>query len=206
MMKIKSVMTCIIVGVSLCNLAWADSTGTAQLSAVFTNVKTLQGAFKQTLYDQQHHVLDVSQGDFIIQRPNQFRWQVATPMAQLTVTDGKTVWVYQPDLEQVTKSHLTQQIGQTPLAILSGSTEALSSNFNITATDAEHFTLVAKNDSGGFAKILLTMHGSAPVRMELFDNLDQTTVLDFSKVSVNKTFKSSIFTFVIPKGVDVVQN
>jgi outer membrane lipoprotein carrier protein len=181
------------------------SSAAEQLVSIFSRLTTIQGDFTQTVYAQKGQVISVSKGTFKIRRPNQFYWNVNTPMKQLTIADGKNVWLYQPDLEQVTESLMTKKIGQTPLAILSGSSEALLNNFNVVKNSTNHFSLTAKTINSNFHKITLTISGGSPQQMQLFDSLNQKTVLAFSKVGVNHSLNKNAFQFTVPKGVDVIK-
>lgn len=198
----KILLTTLLIG--LLGNSFANSAA-QQLVSIFSKLTTLQGNFTQTVYTQKGQVISVSKGTFKIRRPNQFYWNVNTPMKQLTVADGKHVWLYQPDLEQVTETLMTKKIGQTPLAILSGSSKALLANFNVTKAGANQFNLRAKTANSNFHRISLTMNQGTPQRMQLFDSLNQKTVLAFSKVGVNHQLNKNAFQFIIPKGVDVIK-
>jgi outer membrane lipoprotein carrier protein len=181
------------------------NTASEKLAAIFKPVTTITGQFTQTVYDQNGQAIAKSNGDFSIQRPNHFRWSVNNPMQQLTIADGKKLWLYQPDLLQVTVSPMTQKIGHTPLAILSGSTTALNSTYSITQQSAKQFTLVAKQQNNTFTKIVLLFAGARIEQMQLFDSLNQKTIIDFSNVKLNASINNNAFKFAIPKGVDVIK-
>ena len=176
-----------------------------QLTSVFKHINTLSGQFVQTVFDADNQPIATSKGSFAVQRPDKFNWSVTTPLRQITVADGKTVWLYQPDLKQVTKTAMTQKIGQTPLAILSGSTTALQNNFTISRRATGEYQLTAKRGEASFKKIVLRLKANVPSQMTLYDSLGQRTVLQFFKVRVNQAFKQKHpFELNLPKGVDVV--
>src|SRR5690606_27744491 len=50
--------------------------------------------------------------------PRMFRWEYEQPFPQLIVADGNDVWVYDPDLEQVTVRPQGREEQQSPLAVL----------------------------------------------------------------------------------------
>ena len=180
--------------------------GSDALIKMFSNINSISANFKQTVYDQNGNALSVSTGSLLIARPDKFRWNMTAPMTQLSVGDGKQVWTYQPDLEQVSVNPMTAQIGQTPLAILSGSVSALTQYFTIQATSNQTFKLMAKDPNAPFSEVDLQFNGSLISSMTLIDSLDQKTVLSFSNVKNNLAVLASQFTFVVPQGVDVVNN
>jgi outer membrane lipoprotein carrier protein len=178
---------------------------------LFQNLTTIQGHFKQSLYNQKNILISESSGDFLIQRPDRFIWDVTEPMAQKTVSDGKTLWIYQPDLEQATKTAVTQQIGKTPLAILSGSVTALTNAYIIESDtpnkkNHEVFKFTAKDENGSFKTVKLFFHDNTLEEMQLFDNLGQQTQIQFISVQTNQPIKETVFNFVPPKGTDIISN
>lgn len=172
---------------------------------LFSNTQTISGKFTQTVYDQSGKSLAKSSGNFIIQRPNKFRWDVKTPMQQLTIADGNKIWLYQPDLMQVTVSRMTQKVGQTPLAILSGSSAALQNNFLIRSNGNNGYKLISKVNQSPFKVIMLYFVNNKISQMQLYDNLGQKTQINFSGVTSNESVSNNAFRFRVPKGVDIIR-
>ena len=59
-------------------------------------------------------------GTLAYRKPGKMRWEYAPPNQQVLVTDGKTVWLYDPLLESVTEQPLTEVTEGTPLRFLLG--------------------------------------------------------------------------------------
>lgn len=194
-----------LMGLMLFNSVNANQ-ASENLANQFKAVSTIQGDFTQVVYSQNKQVLASSKGNFKIKRPNQFRWNAITPLQQLTIADGKTIWLYQPDLEQVTESVMTSRIGHTPLAILSGSSSALSQSYTITQSATDSYQLIAKSATDAFHKILITIKDKKISEMDLYDTLGQKTKVMFSKVQLNSPINKNAFQFVAPKGVDVIKS
>jgi len=181
---------------------------TDHLVKIFQGIDTIKGNFTQTIIGQDGKtVIATSKGNFILQRPDHFRWNVITPPKQLTVADGKHIWQYQPDLQQVTISPMSQKIEQTPLAVLSGSAKALGGNYRITQTDdGNTFILTSKHANTEFHRIELTIRANKIKCMILFDSLGQKTEFIFNHIVLNKRLPAKTFKFTAPKGVDVIRN
>ncbi len=62
----------------------------------------------------------------------------------------------------------------------------------------------AARESGGYAQIRLGFAGSRLKRMDLRDNLNQTTRIGFKNAERNPNLDPSLFTFTLPPGVDVL--
>lgn len=198
-------MSSLLVAISF--VSAADQKAAENLILIFNKTNTIQSKFKQEVKDGSEQIISTSIGTMIIQRPNRFRWETNTPMRQLAIADGQQIWVYQPDLEQVTISPMSHEIGQTPLAILSGSTASLEQNFTIQQKDLHEFILTARKNAVPFHTVILIFDAEQRLtQMQLKDELGQTTVLYFIDFRLNPVIAKNSFTFVIPKGIDVIHN
>ena len=93
----------------------------ARVDAYLATLSTLTADFVQVVQDKQGQVTERAAGTLSISRPNRFRWDYQQPYVQTIVADGKKLWLYDPDLEQVTVRSLEQGLGATPAMLLSGS-------------------------------------------------------------------------------------
>lgn len=202
MKKFRLISILLLTLIAHCSFANSPSN---KLANLFSSVNTIQGHFTQTVFGQDDHAMATSKGIFIIKRPNQFRWNVVSPMQQLTIADGQRIWLYQPDLQQVTVSQMRKSMGHTPLAILSGSTNVLKQSYVITQPNSSTFNLKSKTQNSPFQTIILTFAQQKITQMQLFDALGQKTIINFADVSLNAAIKKNAFQFVVPKGVDVIK-
>ena len=185
----------------------SSASAASNLINIFNKTNVISSNFKQIVKDSSGQIIATSTGTMIIQRPNRFRWDTQTPMAQLAIADGQQVWLYQPDLEQVTISKMSHEIGQTPLAILSGSTASLQQNFAIDQVNANEFILTARKNAVPFHQVILLFDKQEHLtQMQLKDELGQTTVLYFTELKLNAAVPKNSFTFAVPKGVDIIRN
>ncbi|MFV1993326.1 MAG: outer membrane lipoprotein chaperone LolA, partial [Acidiferrobacterales bacterium] len=75
---------------------------TGLLERFFNNVRTYQADFTQVVMDAEGNSIQESSGRFWIKRPGKFRWDYKKPFTQKIIGDGKKVWIYDPELKQVT--------------------------------------------------------------------------------------------------------
>ena len=121
--------------VSLTTTAQAASDARDKLNKFFTGVSTMQGSFVQQLYDKNGKVTETAKGSLVLQRPGRCRWVYSQPEPQQIVSDGKNIWIYDQELDQVTVKPLTQSVGATPAAILMQK-QIPDSQFKVTDMDA----------------------------------------------------------------------
>ncbi|WP_449280140.1 outer membrane lipoprotein chaperone LolA [Luteimonas changyuni] len=178
------------------------------LAAFSTGLKGLDGQFEQKLYDLDGRLKETSSGRVALSAPRLFRWEYATPYEQLIVADGDKVWVYDPDLEQVTVRAQGPEEQNSPLAALVDPAK-LERDFNVRqGAESEGLSWLQLSprdaDQASFSSARLGFKGASLVRMEVVDTLGQRTEVTFSGWKRNPAFDSGTFRFVAPAGVDVV--
>lgn len=187
--------------------ATIDEMGEKLVNNFITNVITLQGRFEQSLIDTEGIVVEESSGTLELERPARFRWSYNEPYEQWLIADGRNVWSYDLDLQQVTVKPQQQALANTPALLLGGSEDALE-QFNFGGTTVEEVTtwvrLEPKNSDNGFNRIELGFIDEKLQRMIFFDNLEQTTLVALHDVIINESIDAERFEFYVPAGVDVV--
>ena len=178
------------------------------LDAFSKGLKGLDGSFEQKLYDLDGRLKETSKGRIALSAPRLFRWEYATPYEQLIVADGEKVWVFDPDLDQVTVRPQGPEEQNSPLAALVDPAR-LERDFNVREggeADGLSWLLLSPRDAeqASFSSARLGFSGQALVRMEVVDTLGQRTELVFSGWKRNPAFDRATFRFVPPAGVDVV--
>ena len=181
--------------------------GTDRLHAFFKEVQSLRGDFTQTVFDQYMKVKERAQGNLALQRPGKFHWYYQAPYHQLIVANGKKVWIYDSELEQVTVKKLDEAVGNTPAQLLS-SGEGLERGFAIaeigSKDNLEWVELTPREKDASFERVRLGFDQHDLRIMELVDNFGQTTRLEFSHLQHNPRLAATLFEFTPPPDVDVV--
>ncbi|KRW68538.1 outer membrane lipoprotein chaperone LolA [Pseudomonas sp. GD03855] len=188
--------------------AHADQAASTQrLTGLLNQAETLTGRFSQLSLDGGGTQLQETSGELALKRPGQFRWHTDAPMEQLLVSNGKKVWLYDPDLEQVTIQELDQRLTHTPALLLSGDVSTISENFEVSHKEAGEvvdFTLKPKAKDTLFDNLRLSFRNGVINDMQLIDSVGQRTNILFMGVKMNQPLKADLFTFDIPEGADVI--
>ena len=178
-----------------------------KLRQFLDGTKTLRADFTQMVVAKNGKKPQISSGVMMFSRPGKFRWEVVKPYAQLLVGDGEKVWIYDPDLLQVTVKKVDAAIGSTPAALLVGG-DALEKNFTLaeagTREGLDWVEAIPKSPDSGFEKLQLGFEGNELKGMQLQDNFGQTTSLAFSRIEHNPSIAATQFRFTPPAGVDVI--
>ncbi|MFG0807061.1 outer membrane lipoprotein chaperone LolA [Pseudomonas fluvialis] len=187
--------------------AYADA-ASARLSDLLGKAETLSGRFSQLTLDASGTHLQEATGQMELKRPGLFRWHTDAPLEQLLVSNGQQVWLYDPDLEQVTIQQLDQRLTHTPALLLSGDVSKIGENFTIEfkeAGDVVDFILRPKARDTLFDTLRLSFRSGLINDMQLIDSVGQRTNILFMGVQLNQPLAAERFTFEIPAGVDVIQ-
>ena len=193
--------------------AWAG--GMESLEAFVKNVKSGRADFTQTVTapakEGQPSRAKVSTGTFEFQRPGQFKFDYKKPFAQTIVADGKTLWLYDADLNQVTQRAQAQALGSTPAALIAAAPDlrALQADFTLEAAPErdglQWVKATPKAKDGQLQGIQVGFQGEALAALEIQDSFGQRSVLKFSKVEVNPALGAGAFAFKAPAGADVLK-
>lgn len=188
--------------------AYADAADVASLTKLLSPVQSMSGNFTQQITDAEGETIQSSEGTFELQKPGKLRWETSAPYSQLLVANGDKLWLYDPDLEQVTIKTVDQSLQQTPAAILSGNVDQLQERYEITlesrTASEEVYRFLPLQNQDEFESLVLRFSNATLSTLELHDSLGQTTAIAFKQVASNPVINSANFTFIPPPGTDVL--
>jgi outer membrane lipoprotein carrier protein len=196
------------IGIAACAFA-ADFT---PLDRYLDGLKSLRAEFAQTLVDSRNQVVDRSTGTLVVLRPGKFRWEV-TPQgakkenAQLLVADGRNVWFFDRELEQVTVKPEDAALSSTPAMLLSGAGDFRKSFTVESAGERDGLEWVLVEPRGAeadFRRALLGFKQAQLTRMIIDDKLGQTATVEFKSIARNEPVAPADVSFAPPAGVDVI--
>lgn len=190
---------------------------TSTLKSLLNKLNTLDTNFQQIVFSVEGEELQQASGQLQAMRPGKVRWSTLPPMEQLVVSDSETLWIYDPDLEQVTIRSFDQDLSKTPAALFIGNLDALEQTYKIyqeeikgesTPTEQSvtlsQFILIPRNKENLYTKIVLGFTGNTPVSMSLWDTLEQKTHIVFVDLQLNQPIAPEAFYFTPPEGTDII--
>lgn len=150
-------------------------------------------------------------GKLSFKRPGKMLWLYEEPKGQFVLADGKHLYFYQPDQNQVIKSPLKNAFrGDIPLSFLLGLGN-LKKDFNATLKASEenqHILLLQpKGEAGGYSEILIGVNKATSdiLWVSVRDAVNNLTTLRFANMRKGVGIKDSLFEVQIPKGADIVE-
>jgi len=188
------------------NASAADA-ARARLDAFSKDLRAISGSFEQTVADANAGKTKTSRGTLALKAPRQFRWETTTPFKQTIIAYGDKVWVYDPDLEQVSVRAQGTEEAHSPLTVL---TDLSQLDHDFTASEqGEHdgltwLRLKSKDKEPQFEYADLGFDAGGLTRMTFKDTLGNSTEIHFSGWQRNAKLAGDTFKFTPPKGVDVI--
>jgi outer membrane lipoprotein carrier protein len=150
-------------------------------------------------------------GKLTFKRPGKMLWRYEEPKGQIVLADGKNLYFYQPEQNQVIKSPLSNAFrSDIPLSFLLGLGN-LKKDFSVALKGADEnqyvLRLEPKGDLGGFSEVLLGVsRGTSDILwVSVRDAASNLTTIRFSAMRKGIGVQESLFRFQLPDGVDVVE-
>ena len=177
-------------------------------NALFVKISALDNMhadFTQVLRDTNQGQLQKSTGQVWIKKPSYFKWQILSPNKQLLVSNGKKLWNYDEDLEQVTVQKVPTDISQAPyLLLLSGNESVLTKVFSISTLSEDSYRLKPKEGANSLIQYVdMRFSGKKLTELVIQSETSQSTVITFNHISF-QTIPEHNFYFTAPKGVDIL--
>ena len=191
----------------------ANASGIEQFKNFLSSTRSARGDFAQVQVKQEAgekiRMGTPAMGTFLFSKPGKFIWNYKKPYEQTLQSDGKMLYIYDKDLNQVTTKKLGAALGASPAAILFGSTD-IEKNFTLsengTRDGMEWMQATPKDKESTFQRINIGMQNNVPVAMELYDALGQLSLIKLTRFEKNPPLKTDTFKFIMPKGADLFEN
>ena len=193
----------------------AGAAGLDSLEAFVKSAKTGRAEFSQVVTspakEGQTARSKSSSGTFEFFRPSRFRFVYRKPFEQTIVADGKTLWLYDVDLNQVTARKQSAVLASSPAALIASAPDlkALQADFNLSAApdkDGLEWVLASpKAKDGLLQSVRVGFKGADLSVLEMVDSFGQRSVMTFTDLRINAPLDAATFQFKPPAGADLIQ-
>jgi len=211
----------LLLGVALAPLL-AVSPATAQaledvvknVEGAYTKVQDLRADFLQAAFNKSLGQDIKSEGTVYLKKGGKMRWEYKTPAPQQIVSDGKTLWVYTPELNQVNKGEAPKALAGPAGSFLAGLGK-LREEFTVrfanpsTKTDQSGryvLDLIPKQPTPLLTRLVLHVDPKDSIVRQavIYDQLQNTVTMTFTRVAINTGLADALFAFSPPSGAAVV--
>lgn len=180
-----------------------------KLEQFLEGLESFSAAFEQELIGEDGEVIEKSVGVMYLKRPGKFHWNYHEPYSQYLISDGKNLWVYDEDLEQVTVRDITGSMEDTPAAVLGGDVD-IDKHYVVVddekAGELDWLELTPRDTESQYETLRLGFQNDRIAAMVLFDSFGQETRITFLDSQRNPELDTSLFRFEPPDDVDVIDD
>ncbi len=189
-------LTLFVLALCLGQVTLADKPDAAtRLQARLAPLTEISGAFQQRIYDDRGELLQQSSGEFALQRPNRLRWHTLEPYEHLVITDGEILLRWEPDLEQLNREPVSDDMMATPAMILGEGGHQLRDRYQIRSRrqgDQERFVLVPRQESP-FTELSIVFESEQLSGIEMMDSLGQRTDIILNELKTDSPLPADTF-------------
>jgi outer membrane lipoprotein carrier protein len=184
------------------------------LEGAYGRLTDLRAEFSQTSFNKSLNATIPAQGALYLKKGGKLRWEYTEPTKQEIVSDGKTLWVYTPDLNQVNTGPAPEALAGPAGSFLAG-LGRLREHFGVRVlnpaqpVDGEGHVvldLAPKRPLPTLSRLILAVEPQAWEirRAVVYDQFENTVTMRFTRVAVNSGLNDRLFSFVPPPGVATV--
>lgn len=197
MMKKWLVAGCLLSGI-ISTAARADAAG--DLQGRLSKVNSFHASFSQTVTSADGAAVQEGEGELWLKRPNLFNWQTTSPDESVLVSDGKTLWFYNPFVEQVTATWLKDATGNTPFMLITRNDASDWRQYDV-RQKGDDFELTPKSANGNLKQFAISVTASGTIKKFTATEQDGQRSTYELKNQQNGAVDSAKFTFTPPQGV-----
>ena len=182
----------------------------------FASMRTMSAKFKQTFHDVGMEDSEKSTGKVKMKKRLMMRWTYDPPDEQVIVSNGKNLYLYIPDENQVLVEKIGNVINTSSPALFLAGEYALKEIFTIRLATGENkdriskdirLELIPKKESISVTRILIGVDSKNwRIRsISIIDWADNRTDIEFFDIAINGDMNDDSFNFKTPKGVETVK-
>ena len=217
MLKSMRVMT---LGIFLFLLSGAQGspldTDISQIQKTYDTIRDIQAYFVQESVVKSWNAEQVqkAQGKVFFKKEGKMFWDYQEPAPQQIISDGSTLWFYEPEDKQVTVTTIGAGFPSQISADLLNGNAQLKRDFDVTemTSPAEGnagtlvLQLIPRSSQHNLSKILLRLDKKTFLiyQTEVYDLFDNLTRITFSQIQIDTNLADTLFTFTPPPGVEML--
>ena len=176
----------------------------------YEKVLTFEAEFTQKSYVKMMDKTQNIKGTVSLKKPGKMKWAYGAPDKQVLISNGKTLWHYVAEEEQVTKVPIESiYSSNTPALFLAGQGNLIKT-FNVESISLEtnpiSISLTPKKDDQALTRLQLFANKKnyQITGSTVYDKLGNKTEIYFSKIKTNKDIPEKTFEFQVPPDVEIL--
>ncbi len=158
--------------------------------------------FDQQVTDSENTLLHSASGKLVFKQPGKFIWQIDQPEQELLISNGETLWWYNPFLEQVSIFDAQDAVATTPFALLVSQKDETWNQFTITKLESGFMIRPKDANNSQVSQLAVYFDDFVLKQIVITDRTQQTSAYMLKQQAFNKTLGVN-FDFEIPVDIDI---
>lgn len=173
----------------------------SELINKLSEIEQFSALFEQEVIDNAGNVLQRGGGDLAVKRPNLVHWNTTSPDESLIVSDGKSIFLFDPFIEQVTAYKLDGAIANTPILLITTNNKSLWEQYSVSRTSKNNYVIHANDVNSRIKTLEINFNDKSELSGFTFlDVTGQLSKVLLKNVNLSPNLAPSLFTFIIPEG------
>lgn len=174
----------------------------SDLQQRLNKVSSFHASFTQKVTDSSGANVQDGEGELWVKRPSLFNWHMTAPDESIIISDGKSLWFYNPFVEQATVSLLQNATSNTPFMLIARNQSSDWQQYNI-KQNGDDFVLTPKASNGNLKQFTINVGRDGTIhQFSAVEQDDQRSSYQL-KSQQNGAVDAAKFTFTPPQGVTV---
>ena len=201
----------------------SDASSGGSLDSVIVNIQKSYDAIKdfKAQFVQESVVkswnarqVQKAEGSVYFKKEGKMFWDYQTPTPQQIISNGKILWFFEPEDEQVTVTEVTDGLQSQISADLLNGNAHLTRDFKVTEITKEEdvqagtivLELIPRASQNNLSKIIMRLNSKnfRIYQTEVYDLFENLTRITFSQIQIDTNLNDSLFTFTPPSGVEIL--
>ena len=185
---------------AMASMAWANAD--IELQNRLNKVSVLSADFTQTVMSANGSNVQQGNGKLRINRPNVFRMDTKSPQETQIIADGKTLWFYDPFVEQVTANWVKDAVNNTPFVLLTSNDKSHWAQYTVEQKD-DRFVLKPKVKNSNIKQFDIRIDPNGVLKGFSTIEKDGQSNQYILRNITNQNLDGSLFKFTVPKGIEL---
>ena len=199
MKKIRQKLTALSL-FAMASMAWANAD--IELQNRLNKVSVLSADFAQTVMSANGSNVQQGNGKLRIKRPNLFRMDTKSPQETQIIADGKTLWFYDPFVEQVMANWVKDAVNNTPFVLLTSNDKSHSAQYTVEQKD-DRFVLKPKAKNSNIKQFDIRIDPNGVLKGFSTIEKDGQSNQYILRNITNQNLDGNLFKFTVPKGIEL---
>ncbi|AXF76228.1 outer membrane lipoprotein chaperone LolA [Erwinia tracheiphila] len=196
----KIVLSCCLLAAFTSVSVLADAS--SDLQQRLNKVNSFHASFTQKVTDGSGQSVQEGQGELWVKRPDLFNWHMTAPDESVLISDGKTLWFYNPFVEQVSATWLKDATSNTPFILIARNQNSDWKQYNI-RRQGDSFELTPESADGNLKQFTINVSSDGTIHQFSAVEQDGQRSSYALKSQKNGAISADKFQFSPPKGVTV---